>query len=296
MLAGSVAAALSIFVVVLRPDAGIDHKTAANGWQGIFTHKNICGSVTLFLLTASMPLYFRTNIGRLYKVGYTATSILIIVMSQSRTAWIIGGLTIAWFTTIRMARRLARGERFLLAAAVLFGVALICITAAAESSSILALLGKSSTLNGRTEVWTAVMTSVLKRPCLGYKYYAFWNGLKGESGNTAIAAQYLGLANAENGILQLWLELGLIGAALLLASLIRSCRNAIKCWQSLSGSGQTEWYLLVLFLTLLALVDGDKVMYPHTIEWTLYVAADLGLAIAAKRARSSVCHNHDFAF
>ena len=39
----------------------------------------------------------------------------------------------------------------------------------------------------------------------------------------------------------------------------------------------------MLFIAVLSLVDGDKFMYPHSIEWTMLILADVGLAQQAKR-------------
>jgi hypothetical protein len=41
-----------------------------------------------------------------------------------------------------------------------------------------------------------------------------------------------------------------------------------------------------LFLEILALVDGQRYMIPHSIEWTIFVMANAGLAMEAKRIRA----------
>jgi O-antigen ligase len=94
-----------------------------------------------------------------------------------------------------------------------------------------------------------------------------------------------GLLNAENGILQMWLELGMVGLALLFAMLIRTSRNGWTCLMRGGRDAATEWFLAVLFITWLSVLDGDKFMMPHTIEWTLYVLADIGLATRARALR-----------
>jgi exopolysaccharide production protein ExoQ len=126
--------------------------------------------------------------------------------------------------------------------------------------------------------------SIVKRPLLGFGYSAFWIGFKGEAVNLALATGYAGLGNAENGVLQLWLEIGLVGVAVLFLMLLRTCKNAATCFRA-DSPGYVIWYISLLFLTLLALVDGDKFMVPHAIEWTMYILADVGLAMEAQRLR-----------
>jgi O-antigen ligase len=85
--------------------------------------------------------------------------------------------------------------------------------------------------------------------------------------------------------LQLWLELGLIGVIMLLVSLYRTCRNAVACFRS-NTPGYAIWYMSILFITMLSLVDGSKFMLWTSIDWMMYLMADIGLATEAKRLRA----------
>ena len=95
-----------------------------------------------------------------------------------------------------------------------------------------------------------------------------------------------GLSNAENGVLQIWLELGLVGVLILLATLFRTCKNAVACFRS-NTPDYAIWYMSILFINMLALVDGNKFLLWTSIEWVMYIMADIGLATEARRVRAT---------
>jgi exopolysaccharide production protein ExoQ len=282
LLAGTVLALVSLAVIIVYPNAGVDHKNATIGWQGIFPHKNICALVMVAFLLPAFIQPFRGKFSTLKRTFYIVLLTVLIAGTTSRTGWIVGALSIAFVYFLKMLRRTRKLERAVILFVVPSVLATLIGVVAFYKAEILALLGKSSTLSGRTIIWAAVFLSILKRPFLGFGYDAFWIGFKGEAVNLALATGDTGLSNAENGILQLWLEIGLVGVLLLSLLLLRTCRNAIICFRS-DSPGYVIWYISLLFITLLALVDGDKFMFPHAIEWTMYVLADAGLAMEAKR-------------
>jgi hypothetical protein len=46
----------------------------------------------------------------------------------------------------------------------------------------------------------------------------------------------------------------------------------------------------MLFVQFLALVDGQRYMIPHSIEWTIFVLTNAGLAMEAKRVQLQTRH------
>ncbi len=42
-----------------------------------------------------------------------------------------------------------------------------------------------------------------------------------------------------------------------------------------------------IFMALMAVLDGDKFMLPHSLEWPMLIPADAGLALQAKRLRTA---------
>lgn len=282
---GAVAAVLSCVLALWAPSVGVDHKTTLAAWQGIFPHKNVCGIVMCFMLTP--VLYWKTG-GLARKCGrlaYILLALALIVLSQSRTAWILAGLSLLFAGALRIMLRLRFRESLIILSLVL-GLIIGGVSAARYvAPSVLQFLGKDMTLTGRTQIWAACLQSIAKAPMLGYGYDAFWlASLKGESGKVAMATGFLGIGYAENGILELWLELGLLGVTVLLVSLGKACVNVRHCLTR-GSPPHVRWYISVLFLTILGILDGDKFMFPHMIEWVLYTVAYAGLSVEAATIR-----------
>lgn len=281
-----VAGISSLLVIGLMPRAGIDHKNATIGLEGIFPHKNICSVAMLSFMLAGCFYPFRGKTALIRKSLFYLMAVALVIGSTSRTGWLVFLCSMVFVFLAKSLRKVNSLERFIVTIFIPGAMALAAWIIFEYRNEILTLMGKSSNLNGRTEIWQAVFLSIVKRPLTGFGYDAFWIGFKGEAVRLATASGIAGLSNAENGILQLWLELGLVGVIILLAMLFRSCKNAVICFRS-NTPDYALWYMSILLLNLLALVDGDKFMFPHAIEWTMFILADAGLALQAKRIQQA---------
>lgn len=279
---GTVIALVSYALLLAWPAAAVDHKNASVGVQGIFPHKNICSIVSLYFLTPAFFYTFTGNRGWLKRAMYIVLVAGLSIISMSRTGWIVLLLLLAFIAICTLLHRLAPIERVLVTA-FLPAVALLGAWAIyLFQAPILHLLGKDPSLSGRTGIWQVVFLSIVKRPILGFGYNAFWVAGNGEVPMLQAASGDSHLSNAENGVLGLWLELGLVGLCILFGLLYRATKNAFACFRS-GMPNYAVWYLSLLFLTLLALVDGDKFMLPSAIEWPLFILAYIGLANEARR-------------
>jgi O-antigen ligase len=286
LFVGLASTLLSFLLVVAWPRAGIDYKNATVGFQGIYPHKNICAVLTIGFLTPAFFYKFSGRFGQLKRAGYILLLTALIIGTTARTGLIILGFTLLFIGVVRFLRGVRPLERVLvgwfLPVASIAGTWFIYT----NQAEIARDLGKDPTLSGRTTIWAIAFLAIVKRPIAGFGYDAFWTVNSGEARQLAIAAHDPGLSNAENGILQLWLELGLIGVILLGFILLRTCRNAIACLRS-DTPEYAIWYMSILFITLLSLIDGNKFMFPNAIEWTMFVMADVGLAREARRVRTA---------
>jgi O-antigen ligase len=150
------------------------------------------------------------------------------------------------------------------------------------------MLGRDLTLTGRTNIWNLLTIPILKRPLLGYGFYAFWLGLEGESAQVIRAAHwYFGYAH--NGYLEIVLQLGFIGLGVFLLSLLSAAKDAF-CFLRRYTSPGIDWYIGLLVLTVLYNIDEESVLWPVDLLSILYVVACCGLALAVIgcRERSSV--------
>jgi O-antigen ligase len=219
------------------------------------------------------------------RIVFILLLVALIIGSAARTGWILCILTVGFIALLKGMHRLRPLERFAVTWFLpALGLALAWVVYS-NSAFLLHLIGKDPTLSGRTGIWRVVFLSIARRPWTGFGYGAFWINENPEVLRLHNAIGDPNLSNAENGVLQLWLELGLIGVIMLFALLFRTCRNAVACFRT-NTPGYAIWYMSILFITLLALVDGSKFMLWTSIDWMMYLMADIGLANEAKRLRA----------
>jgi len=147
------------------------------------------------------------------------------------------------------------------------------------------LLGKDPTISGRVPLWASAMLSVLKRPLLGYGYASFWTGMRGESLNIFTTTRFE-TYQAQNGILEIWLELGVVGVIMVVITLLSALKNAFTCFQH-GHTDVVNWYIGVIALTICYNIDETFLATAHSIPWLLYIVACCGLAIEAKKLRAA---------
>jgi len=283
-LAGIVAAFCSYVLIVFVPSVGIRQTDGSPAWQGLFVHKNALGIMTVYFFAAAYYAEKRTPlVSLLYKI-YMGAMLLLVVMSLSRTAWLQMMLLILYFAFEGIFVRAGRMEKILLPAVAGLMALLIGILAITHREQVSLALGKSADMTGRSGIFEAIYPSLWKRPITGFGYQAFWLGLRGESANIALTPHNKALANAENGPLQMWLELGALGTGFVAILLFLSVRYGMFDLKA-NPSKFIRWNCSTVFLSLLMIFNGDKFMYPDSLEWLLLVMAYVSLAEEARHTR-----------
>lgn len=285
LFVGWAAIILSFLAVLFFPNAGIQPNDSHGAWRGMFILKNHMGEVMTLLIYAAFCVKPKNSLQRVALGLYILLASVLVIMSQSRTCWILLALSLCFAAYLKILSKIRGQERLLLTGALAVILLIVAGVSVAYASEIAVFLGKDPTLTGRTKIWGAVATVLWKRPLLGFGYRAFWLGLKGESLNLALAVGSTSLVNSENAIFEIWLELGVVGVILMLLPLFQACRNAITCLRH-DSPAYVHWFILIVFFNVVALIDGGKIMFPHTIEWLLFVMAYVGLSAEARRVRS----------
>jgi O-antigen ligase len=124
----------------------------------------------------------------------------------------------------------------------------------------------------------------MKRPFLGYGLGAFWQGLNGESGDVAISLGWTGIGYAENGLLELWLQLGAVGTIVYVAIFIGAVRDAVFCL-SRKASAEVMWYCSVLFYIVISNLEGGKLLTPTDLGCVIPLAIYVALRREAARIK-----------
>jgi O-antigen ligase len=163
----------------------------------------------------------------------------------------------------------ARG-RVLAALGALCMVPAVACAGYVSLSALAAILGRDTTLSGRTLIWKQVWIYIRERPWLGWGYEAFWRGTQGEAFRVVGTLHFM-VFHAHNGFLEIWLELGFAGLALFALSYLRAWR---RLWPSLRAGqvDRTLWMIFVLVLIFLYDLDENTLLTYNGLFWVLYVA------------------------
>jgi O-antigen ligase len=265
-----IAAVLSALVSLAIPSVGISTLDEyGSAWQGVYTNKNSLGRAMAFGGTALVLVAMESNRHRWLPWSAAGLTLLLVALSRSATSLLIvlGMLAlIPLFRSLRLRTPAAAAAWF---GAVLLGVIVLTL-ALANESVVFGALGRDATLTGRTTLWAVVLASISEQPWLGYGYNAFWQGW---SGSSALVLSEVGwdTPHAHNGFLDLALDLGLLGMAILVIGILVASRAALRSAR-VSALASGVWPLVFLSFLLLVNVTESSLLRQHNIYWILFVA------------------------
>lgn len=121
---------------------------------------------------------------------------------------------------------------------------------------LLHLMGKSTELTGRVDIWNAVIHLAQQRPGFGWGWVSYWTPWV-EPFKSLIVKGGVQVMHAHNAWLDVWLQLGILGlivfGALVLATLVRSWLMATDSVITAPGSrGHYSWIGMLPLLILTA--------------------------------------------
>jgi exopolysaccharide production protein ExoQ len=218
-------------------DQRFDYADAAHrgGWRGLSPHKNVFGEYMALAFALLLLVRFRRF--RWLRYGFLVSAAVLLVLARSSNAIACALLIIAamplWSLSLHKGKRLLLAYTFVAIAFVL-GFCMIFGTTSAGTDFLFKMLGRDSTLTGRTELWSMVLPAIMKHPLLGYGYGAFWDNLKGETLGLWTGAGFLA-RGAHNGFLDLGLSYGVLGVPLVVYLFVHYFRIAIDYCRTDSG-------------------------------------------------------------
>jgi exopolysaccharide production protein ExoQ len=252
---------------------------------GVTDDKNLLGAIcTLFSLAviSSMIDEFRRK-GRRRRgllLGYglvVAMAAYLLKLADSATAsacFVQGSIVLILASMPRVWRRT---KRIHLLAGTMLGFSVINLF---FGSSLLQLLGRNSTLTGRTDLWKLCLTLVTN-PVIGAGYESFWLGQR-----LARMWEYIpGVNQAHNGYLEIYLNLGWMGVLLLATILIAGYRNITQAVHRGEAGASLRLAFFVVACIANCTEAGFKMMHPMWIA--VLVACMARPALLAARHRVS---------
>jgi O-antigen ligase len=239
---------------------GTDYEAA---YRGIFFSKNTLAAVMLlagitFLYCVSI---FRERQTPLRYVNYLflllAFTMLLAAHSVSMyvtTATVLFGTA---FLVLVARHRMMRLPLLLLA---IWTVGIVMVIFFTAPEMITTILGREPTLTNRTVIWAFAFQMIEARPLLGYGYGVFWDSV----------GTILGVVNAHNGYLTVLLDLGLLGAVLLLSVL---ARTVWRCWAVMlsSPASMSTWPAAILLAIVVNNFTEADLFGPNSMQWCLFV-------------------------
>lgn len=274
-----IAAVSSLIFTLAFPAYGIV-SYQGGAWRGIFLHKNPHGM--MMTISAMVFLLVALSRGKHRNLMWAAfgLSVSLVVLSTAKTPLVLL-LTILSVLPLYRALRWNFSWMLLFFIVVVILIGSFAILLLSNWETVLTSMGKEATLTGRTEVWTAVLDMIHKRPWLGYGYSGFWLG---DRGGSADVRRMVGwpVTYAHNGILDLLLDLGYLGTLVFLLNFLISCFQAIAAvrW---SKTANSYWPLLLLTYTLLSNLTDSTILKPNNITWVLYVAVTASTSLCSPK-------------
>lgn len=268
---------LSIIFAVFAPKFGLSQDTGerAGDWMGVFTQKNACARAMCFAIALALAR------GKRDLAGFASIVLFLFVlfMTRSRGGWAVAVAFFGLYVFLKVLNKFDAVGRRILAAT--FGIVATsgAVLVFVFADKLLPMIGRDSSLTGRTAIWQQVWLAIWERPLLGYGYSAFWLGPKGRSFDIVAAVGWM-VPHAHNGLLEVWLEVGGIGLTLLCISYLGAWH---RLWPSIVSGDirRISWLIYLLFLTFAWNLEETSLLIFSGIFWVLYVAAISNIEVIA---------------
>lgn len=197
--------------------------------RGVFSHKNVLGQVMAIGALGSLH-GMRAGVGqRLSSTFMLLVFILATLASRSSTALLV--IIAFCITSGIIALFLQGGASRALGISAIVVLLPIAVAVAIYPDSVMEMLGKDPTLTGRTDLWGYVIKYISERPIFGWGLSAFWSPANPLAGQISSDVGWL-VPEAHNGLLELLLEVGIVGTIIYFYLWIRNIVLALRCFRT----------------------------------------------------------------
>lgn len=244
----------SLVLIKYLPDLGVRYGRwdGQQMWTGVTTHKNMLGqlcAVSVFVLVWSLYRNWQSKepwlrLRRLADFSVIAIALLLLRgPAGSYSATSIAILTIGLFLMFALYRHQFFGS-FMTGhmKLVVVGLGLVYVLfSQGLIGTATSMLGRDSTLTGRTEIWAYLLETANQHPIFGVGYGGFWGRAENDSA--------IGVSEGHNGYLDVYLELGSVGLVLLVLFVMSVCNKVrSSATQSMDASLLGLCFLLMLLM------------------------------------------------
>lgn len=225
----------SIVLAKYYPKYGVDfaHSSGARMWIGVTTQKNALGRLCLISGFWLLWTLFRRWRGRgVPAVKYQTVAEVIVLLitlvllrgpggAYSATALgalMLGLALFALLLWLKKQNRMLNPATLRVASAIIIVFGFLTPLVGGSNVAVLTpLLGRNSTLTGRTEIWADLVPVAMRNPILGTGFGSFW---------TSDTIDELKEKECHNGYLEVFLATGIVGVLLASAFLLTMVRDS----------------------------------------------------------------------
>jgi exopolysaccharide production protein ExoQ len=267
---------LSFLFAILLQKYGIMAGVHAGKWRGMFLHKNSLGKAMSMAITVFLIIGLTKNkYFFLPWIGIGMATILLILSSSTSSLLISLEMVAILFLlqTLRWDIKVLIPLLSLVITVVVSGVSLLL----ANADRLLIFMGKDPSLTGRTPLWEAIGQAIGEHPWLGYGYEGFWKGWNTESAKVWYVVGW-NPTHPHNGLLALWLDLGLLGVLVYLFGFTRCFIRAL-IFVRLNKSPEALWPIAYLLWLVLSNISETNMIGFNDLTWILFCSIALFLQI-----------------
>jgi len=273
---------LSVLFILQYPTLGsfYDSSSGVTYYSGVTTQKNtlgqtcmVCGLASLWSFVAAfenrkMPHRVR----HLAAHGMIlASAVWLIVKADSMTS--MSCLALAGAVMIMATQRWVAARPGGINAIVGGAVGLAVFAVFIDSAgSLLHSLGRNATLTGRTAIWKAVL-SLHTNPLVGTGFESFWLGSRLQ---VVWSSSDVGILQAHNGYLEIYINLGWIGVILLGGLAVTGYRHALAVFRQDPEAGRLALAFFAAGLIFSLSEAGFRMM---NLIWFAFLLAISGIPL-----------------
>lgn len=274
---GALLSILSIALVFGAPPTGTMNWAPFHGaWRGLYWHRNHLANVAAFLsiiYLCRMVLAFqkRDSSGIVDALLYLL-SLVILYFARSATGYIVflvlhaAGI-VAW-VWLQVESRLQKWHYIL----ILAGGAFAAILVLYNLDFVFGLFGRDTTMTGRVGLWSQLVNIGSTRPWLGHGFGAVWTLDSFRDEIQRLAGWPSQPLIADNGWLDIYLHLGVVGlvlfSGLLILVTVRSLQYGVR-WKTLTAF----FPLLMMVYAFFANITFSLFAETEVFVWFLIIAA-----------------------
>lgn len=279
-----VGAIASPVVALVLPHYGLADPTFGYAWQGIYTHKNVLG---VSMALGVILFVFRAILARPRGLRWWAAvglALGVLLMAHSSTGSVALAVTLLVFV-LSPGLRWPPKKLMILCSLVALMTLGAMWWATTHLTTVLSWVSRDSSFTGRTTIWMVSIAMIPRHLWLGYGYNEFWPAYGSDM--VARLTHLSEMSHAHNAILNVWLDVGLVGVVLFAIQYFKSLWGAIK---AVRHSNTIEWFwplIFLFFLGVYGLVES-VVLQRNGLSWMVFTAVVVQVSFHSKTRLSPV--------